>query len=93
VDNSRLRFDAVVALVVAGAVGVLAFFLVGMEVLLWTLLVVPYLGALLLWGTAAGALWLMLRGRASAKGFGGGMLVGWVLLALWSSGMSLGFYG
>jgi hypothetical protein len=35
----------------------------------------------------------MLRGRASAKGFGGRKLVGWVLVALWSSGMSLGFYG
>lgn len=92
-DNSTSRFDTTVAVSIAVVVGGVAFFLVGMEVLLYSLWIVPVLGPVLLGVGALGGGWLVARGRPSAKGLGAGMVVGWVLLAFWSSGWSLGFFG
>jgi hypothetical protein len=72
--------------------GVLAFFLVGAEVFTWTVLFVPALAPALLGVAALGGGWMAVRGRRSARGFGVGMLVGWGLLALWTSGMSVGIF-
>lgn len=87
------RFDTTVAVTTAAALGVIAFFLVGMQVLAYSLWLAPALGPVLLGAAALGGAWLVARGRPSARGFGAGMLVGWVLLAFWSSGWSLGFFG
>jgi hypothetical protein len=86
------RFDAVVATTMATAFGTLAFFLVGAEVFTWTVLFVPVLGPVLVGAAGLGGVWLAVRGRRSAKGFGAGMIVGWVLLAFWTSGMSVGIF-
>jgi hypothetical protein len=85
-------FDHVVAVGMAGVFGVIAFFLVGMEVFAVTVWVAVWLGPVLVWAGAVGGLLMVVRGRRSARGFGSGMLVGWGLLALWTSGMSVGFY-
>ncbi len=47
----------------------------------------------LLYAAAAAGVWFLVRGRLAAKGFGAGVLIGWVLLAVWSSGLSTGFGG
>jgi hypothetical protein len=86
----RSRFDTAVAVSVAAVLGTVGFFVVGMEVFVWTVLLVPVLAPVLVSVAALGGVWLVVRGDPSAKGFGGGMLVGWVLLALWTSGMSVG---
>jgi hypothetical protein len=89
----RSRFDVTVAVAVAVAVGIVAFFLAGMVVVVFSILLAPFLGPVLVSAAALGAVWLVVRGGPSAKGFGTGMLVGWVLLAFWSSGMSIGYFG
>lgn len=86
------RFDTVVATSMATVFGIIAFFLAGAEVFTWTVLFVPALAPALLGVAALGGVWLAVRGRRSAKGFGAGMVVGWVLLALWTSGMSVGVF-
>jgi hypothetical protein len=86
------RFDDVVAVSMAVVLGVAAFFLVGMEVFAYALWVGYWLGPLLLGVGALGGVLMVVRGRRSARGFGAGMVVGWVLLALWTSGMSVGLY-
>ena len=92
-DRTTDRFDVVVGVGVAVAFGVLGFFLVGMEVLAYSLWLVPVLGPLSLGVGAIGGVWLIARGGPSKKGFGVGMLVGWVLLAVWSGGLSVGYFG
>ncbi|TDV50934.1 hypothetical protein [Actinophytocola oryzae] len=86
------RFDVGVAVVIAGLFGVLAFVLVGFEVFSVLLFVVPVGAPLFLGAAALGGAWLAVRGRRSARGFGAGMVVGWVLLAFWSSGLSIGVF-
>jgi hypothetical protein len=83
-----------VAYVVSVPFGIAAFFLVGVVALVFApvagsavLVVIP---ALLYAAAAAGA-WFLVRGGLAAKGFGAGVLIGWVLLAVWSSGLSTGF--
>ena len=73
----------------AGLFGILVFFLVGWEVFVYSVFLAPVWGPVLLGAGALGGLWLAVRGRRSAKGFGAGMLVGWLLLAFWTSGMSV----
>ncbi|HEX6359878.1 hypothetical protein [Actinophytocola sp.] len=84
------RFDDVVAVSVAVVCGGLAFFLVGMQVFAYSVWVALWLGPLLLGVGVVGGVLMVVRGRRSARGFGVGMVVGWVLLALWTSGMSVG---
>lgn len=88
------RFEVVVACVVSVPFGIAALFVAGLAafVLLpfagWAVLVViPGL----LYAAAAAGVWFLVRGRLAAKGFGAGVLIGWVLLAVWSSGVSTGF--
>ncbi len=81
--------DAAVAASVAALLGIVAFFLVGKIVFLYSVWLAPALGPVLLGAGALGAGWLAARGRRSARGFGAGMLVGWLLLAFWTSGMSV----
>ena len=82
------RFDTAVAVTVAAVFGVVAFFLVGMEVFVWTVLFVSWLAPVVLAVGALGGGWLVVRGGPSAKGFGAGMVVGWVLLGLWTGGFT-----
>lgn len=81
--------DAAVAASVATLLGIVAFFLVGKIVFLYSVWLAPALGPVLLGAGALGAGWLAVRGCRSARGFGAGMLVGWLLLAFWTSGMSV----
>lgn len=85
----RSRFDNVVAAASGVLLGIVVFFLVGQQVFAYSMFLAPALGPVLLGGAALGAGWLVVRGRRSVKGFGAGMLVGWVLLAFWTSGMSV----
>jgi hypothetical protein len=91
--DGRSRLDAVVAGATATVFGVLAMVLAGATVFVSTVLVAPGLAPV---PPAAGALagvWLAARRTGSARGFGVGLVTGWVLLALWTSGASLGLYG
>lgn len=92
IDREQTRFDTAVATSMAALFGILAFFLVGAEVFTWTVLFVPALAPTLLGVAVLGGGWLAVRGRRSARGFGAGMIVGWVLLAFWTSGMSVGIF-
>jgi hypothetical protein len=87
--TTRSRFDKVVAAAIAFLFGVLAFFLVGREVFVYSVFLAPAWGPVLLGAGALGGLWLAVRGRGSARGFGTGLLVGWLLLAFWTSWMSV----
>ncbi|WP_158895036.1 hypothetical protein [Amycolatopsis anabasis] len=84
------RFEIAVAAAVAAAVGILAFVLVGMEVFAVALLTLPAAGPVLLDAAALAGVWLAVRGRRTAKGFGAGLVIGCVLLAVLTSGASVG---
>ena len=85
------RFEVGVAVAVAAAFGILTSVLVGMVVIAVTVWILPSLGPALLGAAALAGMWLMARGGRSAKGFGLGLLIGWALLAVWTSGASVGF--
>ncbi|MFI7672731.1 hypothetical protein [Actinophytocola sp. NPDC049390] len=93
---SPTRFDVGVACAVSVPFGIAALFLVGLVAFFLLpvtgpamLVVVPAL----LYVAAAAGVWLLVRGSLASKGFGAGVLTGWVLFAIWSSGLSTGFGG
>lgn len=91
-DYEQTRFDGVVETVTSVIFGVLAFFLVGSEVFVWTVLFLPILAPVVLGVAVLGSVWLLRMSRRTAKGFGLGMIIGWVLLAFWTSGASVGVF-
>ncbi|GAB1513459.1 hypothetical protein JCM33774_55010 [Actinophytocola sp. KF-1] len=89
-------FEVGVAAVVSVPFGVASLFvggLVAFLVLPMTASAMLVVLPALLYAAAAAGVWLLVRGGLAAKGFGAGVLVGWVLLAFWSSGLSTGFGG
>lgn len=87
------RLEVAVACAVSVPLGIAALIITGMA----AVVVVPVTGfavlvaiPVLLYLAAAGGAWLLVRGELPAKGFGAGVLIGWVLVALWSSGASTG---
>ncbi len=88
------RLELGVAYAVSVPFGVAALFLFGVVALAFApvagsavLVVIPAL----LYAAASAGVWFLVRGTLAAKGFGAGVLLGWVLLAVWSSGLSTGF--
>lgn len=83
------RAEVGVAVAAAIALGAVGFAVVGFAVFAATVFLLPGLGpALLAAGAVAGG-WLALRGRRWGRGFGFGMLLGWVALAAWTSGATV----
>ncbi|MGB3438793.1 MAG: hypothetical protein WBA97_08580 [Actinophytocola sp.] len=92
-QGAPTRFEVGVACAVAVPLGIAAFVLVGMA----TPMLTPFagfgllvLGPALLNVAAVGGGWLVARGGWPAKGLGLGLLTGWAVLAIWSSGMGVG---
>jgi hypothetical protein len=90
VEDQPTRFDNVVAVTMATIFGALGFWFIGFELFAYTLFVLPALAPILLGVAAVIGGWFAVRGRRSARGFGAGMVIAWVLLAFWSSGLTLG---
>ncbi|MEU6148973.1 hypothetical protein ABZ816_03140 [Actinosynnema sp. NPDC047251] len=88
------RFEVGVAVVIAACFGVFVSAVAGFEVFAIALFMLPVvgyaLGAALLLAMALTGAWCAVRGRRSWRGFGVGLVVGWVLLAVWTSGLTLG---
>lgn len=90
------RYEVLVACAVSVPFGIASLFVAGLVALVaLPMTAVAMLVALpaLLYAAAAAGVWFLVRGGLPAKGFGAGVLVGWVLLAVWSSGLSTGFGG
>ncbi|XVV07510.1 hypothetical protein ACQPW3_19870 [Actinosynnema sp. CA-248983] len=92
VDTGPTRFEVAVARVLATVFGVLVFVLAGMQVFGIALFIAPVAAPAVLFAAALGGGWLAVRGRPSLRAFGTGLVLGWALLAVWSSGSTLGLF-